>query len=179
MVKKASGAGKHASPAWKIALLLLPPGGDRAEPWLKSAVAEAWSLAGPSSTVSLPVAGGRRGFAREIRRYADRERFQVVCSVGRSGAGREDYAPDLTRILLDRSLPGIEERMYLGPPRRPEDLLFRGVAGIRGETMIINLPERPERIRAVLRFLAPVLGHALDKIAGDESECGSPAGGPR
>lgn len=178
MVKKDSGTEKHASPAWKTALLLLPPGGERAEPWLKNAVVEAWRHAAPSTTVSVPVTGGRRGFAREIRRYADREHFRVICSVGRSGAGREDYAPDVTRSLLDRSLPGIEERMYLGPPRRPEDLLFRGAAGTRGETMIINLPERPERIRAVLRFLAPVLGHALDKMAGDESECGSPAGGP-
>ncbi len=177
MVKKGSGAGKRGSSARRIALLLLPPGGRRAGSWLKSAVTEAWSPAEPSSTVSVALDGDRRGLARAIRHYADRERFQVICSVGRSGAGRGDFVPDVTRSLLDRTLPGIEERMYLGPPRRPEDLLFRGVAGIRGETMIINLPERPERIRAVLRFLAPVLGHALDKIAGDESECGRPLGG--
>lgn len=178
MVKRGSGAGKRGSPAWRIALLLLPPEGRRAESWLEGAVTEAWSHAGPSSTVSVAVDGDRRALAKAIRQYADRERFQVICSVGRSGAGRGDFAPDLTRSLLDRTLPGIEERMYLGPPRRPEDLLFRGVAGIRGETMVINLPDRPERIRAVLRFLAPVLGHALDKIAGDESECGRPSGGP-
>jgi molybdopterin biosynthesis enzyme MoaB len=176
MVKKGSGAGKCGPPARRIALLLLPPGGERAGSWLEGAVADAWSPAGPLSTVSVAVDGGRRGLARAIRRYADREHFQVICSIGRSGAGREDFVPDLTRSLLDRTLPGIEERMYLGPPRRPEDLLFRGAAGIRGETMIINLPERPERTRAVLRFLAPVLGHALDKIAGDESECGRPLG---
>ena len=56
-------------------------------------------------------------------------------------------------------------------------MLFRGAAGVRRGSLVINLPERRERIRAVLRFLAPVLGHALEKIGGDESECGGTPGG--
>jgi len=172
MVKKRAGAGKGGPENLKIGLLLLPPGGWKAEPWLGRAVAEAWPSAGASSIQGISLKADPVKLGRAIRSWADRERFHVVCVVGRCGHGPDDFTPDVTRRLLHRSLPGIEERMYLGPPRRPEDLLFRGAAGIRGETMIINLPDRPERIRAALRFMAPVLRHALEKIAGDESECG-------
>lgn len=174
---KRSEAGGKAAGRTRIGLLLLPPGGWRAESWLAGAVAEAWPFTRKESIECTLLEADPGKLRKEIRARADRDGLPVVLVVGRSGPGRDDFSPEVTRRLLQRSLPGIEERMYLGPPRRPEDLLFRGAAGIRGRTMVINLPDRPERIRAVLRFLAPVMKHALEKIAGDESECGSTRGG--
>lgn len=112
-----------------------------------------------------------RAAARTIRRWCDRDRVDVVFTVGRGGHEPGDFAPELTAALLDRPLPGIEERMYLASPRQPLDLLFRGRAGMRRATLVVNLPIREARARAIVRFLGPVVGHALEKARGDGREC--------
>jgi len=171
-VKK--GKKKGRIPSFRTGLLLLPPGGWAIEKEVGRAARELWSEAGCKSVLTHRLRAERRELVRHLRRWADRERLDVVCTVGRSGHLAGDFAPDVTRPLLERTLPGIEERMYLAVPRRPEDLLFRGAAGIRRGTLIVNLPDRAARVRVILGFLAPVLGHALEKIAGDESECARP-----
>ena len=113
---------------------------------------------------------------KRLKSWCGREKMEVVCTVGGSGHLPGDFVPDVTRPLLERRLPGVEERMYLSKPGIPEDMLFRGSAGIRSGTIIINLPRRKARLKQILRFLAPVLGHALEKIAGDESDCAAPSG---
>lgn len=109
--------------------------------------------------------------AGTIRRWCDRDKVAVVLTVGCAGHERDDYAPEMTAALLDRSLPGIEERMYLSSARRPLDLLFRGRAGMRRTTLVVNLPARPARAGAIVRFLAPVVRHAIEKARGSEREC--------
>jgi molybdopterin biosynthesis enzyme MoaB len=162
---------KNKSEALRIGLLLLPPEGWKAQAWLEDEVAGAWAGAGAAEIRAVRLEADPDLLGRTLRSWSDREKFNVVCVVGRSGHRVGDFTPEVTRSLVQRTLPGIEERMYLGPPRRPEDLLFRGASGIRGETLIINLPGRRGKIRSVLRFMAPVLRHALDKIGGDEGEC--------
>lgn len=109
--------------------------------------------------------------ARTLRRWCDRDRVDVVFTVGRSGHERADFAPEMTAELLDRSLPGVEERMHLATARRPLDLLFRGRAGMRRGTLVVNLPLRPARVRAIVRLLGPVVGHAVEKARGSDREC--------
>lgn len=109
--------------------------------------------------------------SRTIRGWCDRDRVEVVFTVGRSGPASEDFAPEMTAALLDRALPGIEERMYLAPARSPQDLLFRGRAGMRRGTLVVNLPSRPARARVIVRFLGPIVGHALEKARGSDREC--------
>lgn len=116
--------------------------------------------------------------ARTLRRWCDRDRVDVAFTVGRGGHEPGDFAPEMTAVLLDRSLPGIEERMCLAPPSRPLDLLFRGRAGMRKATLVVNLPARTARARTIVRFLRPVVGHALEKAHGSDRECGRP-GEPR
>ena len=174
MGKSVSGTETGSPGALRIGLLLLAPEGWKAQAWLEDEVAGAWSAAGRVMVRSERLEADAGLLGRTLKSWADREEFDVICTFGRSGHREEDFAPDVTRSLVQRSLPGIEERMYLGPPRRPEDLLFRGASGIRGETLVINLPGRKGKARAVLRFMAPVLRHALDKIGGDQGECARP-----
>lgn len=131
-----------------------------------------WGGIGSLSVVTLAVGDDPAAAERAIRRWSGRGGLSVVCTLGRSGHRREDFAPELTGRLLTRALPGIEERMYLASPRRPDDLLFRGRAGIRGRTLVVNLPVRLPRVRAILAFLAAVVPHAVEKIGGSDRPCG-------
>jgi molybdopterin biosynthesis enzyme MoaB len=114
---------------------------------------------------------------RALRRWCDRDQVDVVLTVGRAGHERCDFAPEMTARLLDRALPGIEERMHLASSRSPLALLFRGKAGLRRATLLVNLPAHAPRARAIVRLLGPVVGHAVEKARGSERECAA-AGGP-
>ena len=151
--------------------------GGRALPAVSRAVSELWSGNGAMAIESVRVGDDEHLADRTIRRWCDRDRVDVVLTVGRGGHEREDFAPEITAALLDRSLPGIEERMYLDSARGPRDLLFRGRAGMRRGTLVVNLPARPARARAIVRFLGPVIGHAVEKAHGSDREC-SGAGAP-
>lgn len=152
------------------------PGGGRPDPArVARAVQDAFAPAAPVRVEAALLPGGAGALARAIRGWCDRERVDVVLTVGRSGHRATDYAPEATAPLIDRALPGIEERMYLAPPRRPDDLLHRGRAGLRRGTLVVNLPDRIGRVAAIARFLAPLLRHALEKARGSDRECGGAA----
>lgn len=154
-----------------VRILGLGDDGGRALPSVARAVADLWSDSSGISLESL-CAGDDEPFAsRSIRRWCDRDRVDVVFTVGRSGHERADFAPEMTAALLDRALPGVEERMYLSAARGRLDLLFRGRAGMRGGTLVVNLPSRPARARGIVRFLGPVVGHAVEKARGSDREC--------
>ena len=137
------------------------------------AIQTAWAPVGKVAVASRLVEAEGNKIRAAIREWSGKKAKDVILTVGLSGPRREDIVPDVTEQLLDRRLPGVEEAMYLAPRGRPEDLLFRGRAGIRGKALIVNLPSRPVRLKAALTVLAPVLMHAVAKIAGDESECAS------
>jgi molybdopterin biosynthesis enzyme MoaB len=160
-----------------VRILALGAEGEEALPALERALRGAWAPAG-GLEVQRDAAGDDARRARStLRRWCDRDRADVVLTVGRAGHLRGDFAPELTAALLERPLPGIEERMCLSPPSRPADLLFRGRAGFRGPTLVVNLPGRPARAAAIVRLLAPVIGHALAKARGDGGECGRAGAG--
>ena len=117
MAKKARKAAGRGTGERRVALLLLPPGGEGAGPWLEQAIGEEWAFSGEQTLKTAVLPPERRRLVREIRRCADREGCHVICTVGRAGPDRGDFVPDVTRSLLDRPLPGIEERMYLGRNR--------------------------------------------------------------
>jgi molybdopterin biosynthesis enzyme MoaB len=134
-------------------------------------VTDRWSSLGSVDIECRHAGGGRKELAAALRKWSGKKGKDIVLTVGLSGHRKADIAPDVTGGLLDRRLPGIEEAMSLPPRRRPEDLLFRGRAGIRGGTIIVNLPSRPAALVNALKILTPVLVHAVEKIGGDESEC--------
>jgi molybdopterin adenylyltransferase len=94
---------------------------------------------------------------------------RVVLTTGGTGFTRRDVTPEATRPLLDREAPGIAEAIRADALRRtPHALLSRGVAGLRGTTLIVNLPGSPGGCRDGFAVLQPALRHGLELAAGEQ-----------
>ena len=165
----------ETSKARVVRILGLGSDGCTALPSVARAVEDLWLGETPVDIASVCHGDDMLRAARSIRRWCDRDRVDVVFTVGRSGHERSDFAPELTAELLDRTLPGVEERMHLASSQGRPDLLFRGRAGMRKGTLVVNLPARAARARVIVRFLGPVVGHAVEKARGSNREC-IPAG---
>ena len=96
------------------------------------------------------------------------EQALLILTTGGTGFGPRDVTPEATRPLLEREAPGIAEGIRADALRRtPHALLSRGVAGLRGATLIVNLPGSPGGCRDGFAVLRPALRHALELASGD------------
>jgi molybdenum cofactor synthesis domain len=111
----------------------------------------------------------RPKIAAAIRELA--QTAHVVLTTGGTGVSPRDFTPEATESVLDRSVPGIAEALRADAIRKtPHGLLGRGVAGIRGETLIVNLPGSPGGCRDGFALIKPALQHAVELIAGERTE---------
>ncbi len=109
----------------------------------------------------------------KLKEYTDKLNLDLVVTTGGTGVSPRDVTPDATLELLDRQLPGMAEAMRMESMKKtPHAMISRAVAGIRGQSLIINLPGSPKGARENLAVLLPALRHAIEKIKGDESDCG-------
>ncbi len=103
---------------------------------------------------------------------ADDHKIDLIVTTGGTGVAPRDVTPDATLGVIDREVPGMAEAMRRESHKiTPHALISRAVAGIRGQTLIINLPGSPKGVRENLAVLLPALPHAIEKIKGDEREC--------
>ena len=103
----------------------------------------------------------------------DQHRANLVLTTGGTGFSRRDNAPEATLAVIERNVPGIAEAMRAESLKHtPRGMLSRGVSGIRGDTLIINLPGSPRAVRENLSAVLPALPHGIRILAGDEKECG-------
>jgi len=102
-----------------------------------------------------------------IRLWADREGLDLILTNGGTGLAPRDKTPEAARELLDKEVPGLAELMRLkGLEKTPMAALSRGLAGVRGKSLILNLPGSPKGARESLEAVLPVLPHALSLITG-------------
>jgi cyclic pyranopterin monophosphate synthase len=92
----------------------------------------------------------------------------IILTLGSTGFSSRDIAPETTLSIIDREVPGLQEafRMQFFPQHPTESFLSRGVAGLRGNTLIVNLPGRPSAVREDLTLLIPALPHVFEMIQG-------------
>lgn len=97
----------------------------------------------------------------------------LIITTGGTGVSPRDVTPDATRQVIDRDLPGMAEAMRAASMKlNPNAMISRAVCGIRGRTLIINLPGSVRAVRENLAVVLPAIPHAIDKIKGNEAECG-------
>ena len=123
-------------------------------------------------TVLLPDDRGQLEDA--LRRLSDEVQVNVIFTTGGTGFSPRDITPEATIAVCDRMAPGIAEAMrYYSLQITPRAMLSRQTSGIRGNTLIVNMPGSPKACREDLDFILPALGHGLGVLLGIDGECGS------
>ena len=109
--------------------------------------------------------------SERLRHFSDIERCALVLTTGGTGVAPHDVTPEATRAVIERDVPGIAEAMRDASRSHTKHwLLSRAVAGIRGETLIVNFPGNPRAIAQTTAAIADALPHALALIAGAPTE---------
>lgn len=103
----------------------------------------------------------------------DKLHLDLVLTSGGTGLSSRDVTPEVTGQVIYKLIPGIGEAMRAyGMTKTPRAMLSRGIAGMRGQTMIINLPGSVKGVRESLEAVLPALEHGLATLRGEAGECG-------
>jgi molybdenum cofactor synthesis domain-containing protein len=136
---------------------------DRSGPMLRDRV-EALGWSADSLDV---VADERDQIAALVRRLADSGQTTVILTTGGTGVSERDVTPEATRDVIEREIPGLGELMRAeGRKSTPFAVLSRGLAGLRGRSLIVNLPGSPKGAVESLESIAKLIPHVVDLLEG-------------
>jgi len=108
---------------------------------------------------------------RTLIDLADEALVDLVVTTGGTGPAPRDRTPEATRAVIEREMPGLAEALrFEGYRKTPLAVISRGVAGIRRQTLIVNLPGSPRAVRQGMETLSPILPHAIKMIRGKDTE---------
>jgi len=125
------------------------------------------------SVVFRTIVPDEEGVIREaLIEGADTMDLDLIITTGGTGVSPRDVTPDATQDVIHRELPGFAEAMRReGARKTPHAMISRGICGIRGCTVILNLPGSPKAVREGLEVVLPVLRHTIAKVRGDPRDC--------
>ena len=123
--------------------------------------------AGAEITERLIVNDELASLRENLYSLAERKDINLIVTTGGTGFGPRDNTPEATCAVIEREAPGLAEAMRRETAgKTPMSMLSRGICGIRGTTLIINLPGSPKAVAECFEVVRPVLRHAIDLIAG-------------
>lgn len=159
---------------YKTGILIMSDKGSRGEREDLSGLQIKESLAVNYDFTFYEIIPDEKEIIIERLKYAcDELHLDLLLTSGGTGFSVRDVTPDATLDVIEKAVPGIPEaiRSY-GLQKTPKAMLSRAVAGIRGKTLIINLPGSVKGVRESLEAVMPALDHGLDTISGSSTECG-------
>ena len=105
-------------------------------------------------------------------KWVDKENLKLIVTTGGTGVNPTDVTPDAMLKVIKYQIPGMAEAMRAASlTKTPHAMLSRAIVGVRGDSLIINLPGSPEGAKENLAVILPALNHGLNKISGDMSDC--------
>ncbi len=109
-----------------------------------------------------------------LQECVDSRKIDLIVTTGGTGLSERDCTPEATRAVLDREVPGMAEAMRAESYKKTvHAVISRGVTGVRKKSLIVNLPGSKKAAEENLAVILPALPHALAKLKGDPSDCGS------
>ena len=127
----------------------------------------------PSDVVSYEVIPDEKEIIKKkLTHLSDIIKADIIITTGGTGLSPRDVTPDATLEVIDKEVPGMAEAMRAESLKKTANaMVSRSVVGVRGETLIINLPGSPKAVRENLSVILPAIPHAIEKLKGDQREC--------
>ena len=130
-------------------------------------------LEGYTVVLYLVIADNQSLIRTTLSRWVDEENVDLIITTGGTGVSPSDQTPEATRTVIDREVPGLSEAMRQASLAKTVQAVWsRGIAGIRKESLIINLPGSEKAARENIEAGVPALSHGLYKLKGGDADCG-------
>lgn len=115
---------------------------------------------------------GKEKLSVALINLCDQKKVDLILTTGGTGVAPRDVTPEATIEVIDKNVPGIPETLRaksLGISQN--SMISRAVAGIRGQTLIINMPGSPKAVKEHFEIVWPVIPHAIELLSGKETDC--------